>query len=936
MNANLNKTLEIEKQIPASIIKKWDSLIDILRETFNLKAGQIHIINGKEHKILSESYSDINTSTQIQEDIYRYSHYHLELNQKHNLNKTDNKFEYPLETVLNQSNDETYYEYPLYHLNGELFGTLSILHNNSNGFSEEITHLIKHTINTIELDLSIHMIDQDYKTRIKKQFQDELDFIKDNKKATIDSISLYSDKKQVYQFIFDETEAAVIIFEPIFNSTNKLIDARYIDLNPSCEEIIGYKKSEVLGKSILDVFPETEQTWFDSLEHVVKEKTRIKFEQYHKPMGKHFSVDAFLINDNSICVFFFDISIQKRLKDEIESSYKRNKSFFDSLTSAIVIFEPIFTNDKILTDLRYVDMNSINEDIIKEKKEKIIGKLLSEVFPEIHHQILDYFQLTCSKNKKNTPPPYFLLDSKYYILNTFSIENNLLAFIADDRTEEVLSKKETEESEGKYKSIFQDSTTVMMLIDPETGQIVDVNQAAEDYSGYKKEQLKTMNICQINKLDINVVLEKIRLSQSGSQTYFELKHHTADGKILDVEIYTSKLLDKGKSLLITTVHDITNKKIAEKENIKLSQVVHQSPISIVITDPNGLIEYSNPNNCKITGYKLEELIGQNPRIFKSGKFPDEKYAQLWQTIKAGGIWSGELYNKKKDGSYYWEYARITSIIDQQGRTTNYVKIGEDITSRKKLENKLQRISIKAEESERLKTSFLANMSHEIRTPLNGILGFTNLMMDDDISTEIREKYGNTIKESSEQLMMIVNDLVRISQLEAGTLNIKYSKFNINQLVNETVNLFEEECRNKNITTKLTTNFCDNYSFVSDKKRIRQVLDNLVKNAIKFTDKGQILIGVMCKKNHLQFSVEDTGIGIKPADQKIIFDRFRQLEDHYARHFGGNGLGLSISKEIIELLGGEIWVESEYGKGAKFQFTIPLEQDIEISKTLKKN
>ena len=500
--------------------------------------------------------------------------------------------------------------------------------------------------------------------------------------------------------------------------------------------------------------------------------------------------------------------------------------------------------------------------------------------------------------------------------------------VASDVTE----KKETE---NLYSRIIETTQDGFWILDRE-GTFVDVNQAAEDYSGYKKEQLKTMNICQINKLDINVVLEKIRLSQSGSQTYFELKHHTADGKILDVEIYTSKLLDKGKSLLITTVHDITNKKIAEKENIKLSQVVHQSPISIVITDPNGLIEYSNPNNCKITGYKLEELIGQNPRIFKSGKFPDEKYAQLWQTIKAGGIWSGELYNKKKDGSYYWEYARITSIIDQQGRTTNYVKIGEDITSRKKLENKLQRISIKAEESERLKTSFLANMSHEIRTPLNGILGFTNLMMDDDISTEIREKYGNTIKESSEQLMMIVNDLVRISQLEAGTLNIKYSKFNINQLVNETVNLFEEECRNKNITTKLTTNFCDNYSFVSDKKRIRQVLDNLVKNAIKFTDKGQILIGVMCKKNHLQFSVEDTGIGIKPADQKIIFDRFRQLEDHYARHFGGNGLGLSISKEIIELLGGEIWVESEYGKGAKFQFTIPLEQDIEISKTLKKN
>jgi PAS domain S-box-containing protein len=581
-------------------------------------------------------------------------------------------------------------------------------------------------------------------------------------------------------------------------------------------------------------------------------------------------------------------------------------------------------------------MNSVNEYIVKNKKENVIGKLHSEIFPETHKQLLEYFQQICDSDKKKTILSHFLLDSKYYALNIFPIGDNLLALVADDRSEEVLSKRKTEESEEKYKSIFHNSTTAMMLIDPETGQIIDVNQAAENYSGYKKEQLKTMNICQINMLDIKDVLEKMRLSQNGSQTYFELKHHTADGKILDIEVYTSKFLDKGKTLLITIVHDITNKKRAEKENIKLSQVVHQSPVSIVITDPNGLIEYSNPNNCKTTGYKIEELIGQNPRILKSGKFTNEEYSQLWKTIKADDVWIGEFYNKKKDGSFYWEYARIRSITDPEGRITNYVKIGEDITSRKKLENKLQHAKIKAEECDRLKTSFLANMSHEIRTPLNGILGFTNLIMDDDISSEIREKYGNTIKESADQLMMIIDDLVRTSQIEAGTLNIKYSKFNVLQLVNETINLFEKECHSKNITTKLITNFCKTYSCISDKKRIRQVLDNLIKNAIKFTDTGQISLSVSCKKTHLQFSIEDTGIGIKPVDQKIIFDRFRQLDTLYARQFEGNGLGLSISKEIVELLGGEIWVESEYGKGSIFQFTIPLEQDFEINETSKEN
>jgi PAS domain S-box-containing protein len=352
MKDHLNKTIEIKQPIPASIIKKWGYMIDILRETFNFKACHIHLIKGKEHKILCECYSDISRSTQIQAKITKYSQHHLELNLKHDYNKTNSRFDYPLETVLNRSNNESYYELPIYHPDGGLFGTLSILHNNTNNFNEEITHLIKHTTNTIELDLSVHMIDHDYKIRIKKQFQDELDFIGSNKKATIDSISLPADTEQAYHFIYNKMDTAVIIFSPIFNRNGKLIDARYIDMNPSSEKFMGYKKEDVLGKTILNVFPETEQAWFDKFEEVVKKKKRIKFEQYHKPLGKYFSADTFPVDNLSFCMLFFDISIEKRLKEKITSSEKRYRSFFESLTSAIVIFEPVYTIDQVLAVLK--------------------------------------------------------------------------------------------------------------------------------------------------------------------------------------------------------------------------------------------------------------------------------------------------------------------------------------------------------------------------------------------------------------------------------------------------------------------------------------------------------------------------------------------------------------------------------------------------------
>jgi len=204
--------------------------------------------------------------------------------------------------------------------------------------------------------------------------------------------------------------------------------------------------------------------------------------------------------------------------------------------------------------------------------------------------------------------------------------------------------------------------------------------------------------------------------------------------------------------------------------------------------------------------------------------------------------------------------------------------------------------------------------------LNGILGFTNLMLSDDITDEERKEYGSFVESSGNQLMMMMDNILKISTIEAGRMSVKYSTFSIHELLLEIEAYYSSEVLEKGLELKID---CKCKSLIrNDRKRIRQVLDSLIRNAVKFTDQGKITIKAECNNNMLLLSVQDTGIGIASQDHEAIFDRFRQLDGFSTREFEGAGLGLAISKEIVTLLGGEIWLESKIGEGAKFIFTIP--------------
>jgi len=385
--------------------------------------------------------------------------------------------------------------------------------------------------------------------------------------------------------------------------------------------------------------------------------------------------------------------------------------------------------------------------------------------------------------------------------------------------------------------------------------------------------------------------------------------------------------------IIGTSTNITERKEVEERLRKLSVAVEQSPAVVVVTDPSGLIEYVNPKFTQFTGYTFEEVLGKNPKVLKSGLTPQAVYEELWKTILSGRIWHGELYNRKKNGELYWEDAVISAIRNEGGEITNFVAVKEDVTEKKRLWRELIAAKERAEESDRLKTAFLANISHEIRTPMNGILGFSELLKDPDLSGAEREQYIDLIHESGHRLLHLTNELIDISRIEAGETSLHVRETSVNGMLQDLYLFFEPRASKKGLQLVCIPGLSDAESVIrTDSIKMKQILFNLIHNALKFTHEGRVDFGYFRREGLLEFFVIDSGIGIHADLQQKIFERFRQVDNSFTRQYEGAGLGLSISRAYVEMLGGTMRVESATGMGAEFTFTLPYNPPVQNDQT----
>ena len=510
---------------------------------------------------------------------------------------------------------------------------------------------------------------------------------------------------------------------------------------------------------------------------------------------------------------------------------------------------------------------------------------------------------------------------------------------------------------------------------------------------------------------------------------------------------------------IETLRDITERKLAEDSLVKLSLALEQMPVTVLITDREGIIEYVNPNFTKVTGYEADEVIGQKPSMVKSNGHPPEFIRELWDTILSGDTWRGELHNQKKNGDFYWESTSISPLKGSDGKIGHFVAVKEDITERKwaeealrksdeqirlllestaeaiyginmlgrctfanpscakmlgyghpdeligknmnllvhhphsdgtpyplgacsinrvisgeggahvdnellwrsdgtsfaaeywaypqysdgglvgavvtffditdrkRAEEKLHRAIAAAEAAACAKSDFLANMSHEIRTPMNATIGMLYLLKQTELNAR-QMNYLVKAQSASNLLLRVINDILDFSKIEAGKLDLESTTFHLGKVLDDLDNIASATIKDKGIEFNVTRAMDVPDYFCGDPLRLKQVLLNLTTNAIKFTEKGKVTVSVECVANGndwegLRFSVADTGIGMSPEQQANLFNAFSQADTSTTRKYGGSGLGLSISKQLVEMMGGSISVESDQKKGSTFSFIISL-------------
>lgn len=408
----------------------------------------------------------------------------------------------------------------------------------------------------------------------------------------------------------------------------------------------------------------------------------------------------------------------------------------------------------------------------------------------------------------------------------------------------------------------------------------------------------------------------------------------------DVELDTKRKDEIGE--LITNFDLMRSQRKINEESLRIAATAFDIHEGIIVTDHNSKILRVNNAFTNITGYSEMEVTGKTPKILQSGKHDTEFYEKIWLDITQHGQWSGEIWNKRKDGTIYPQYISITSVKDHNGNTTHYVASFLDISEtkqhQKELKSKAAELEIardKAEVASQAKSDFLATMSHEIRTPMNGVLGMAQLLSETELTAQ-QVDYLNTITLSGRNLLAIINDILDFSKIEAKKMELEPVNFNLHDCCFEVTKILNSKAREKGL--ELLFNMSPNCPVftIGDPGRLSQVLINIVGNAIKFTSHGHILLEVREQNLYpssadIRFTISDTGIGIPEEQQEKLFHAFSQADTSTTRKFGGTGLGLSICRQLVSLMGGEISVHSKEGKGSAFTFDInfPIGQSPEV-------
>jgi PAS domain S-box-containing protein len=806
---------------------------------------------------------------------------------------------------------------------------------------------------------------------------------------------IFNDRKARHILVNDITERkrAQLEYQTMIKTSRDgfwIVDAhtgKFLEVNQSYCEMIGYSHVELLQMTIPDI--EAVESYEETRQHIelIKEKGFDSFESRHKTRsGKIIDIEAsvtFIGSDiNKFFVFVKDISERKRVENEIS---KLSHAVEQSPASIIVT--------DLEGNIEYINPKTI--EITGYTKEELIGKnprmINSGEKPKEEYQQLWSTILSGKQwfgefhNKKKNGELYWesasispILNEKKKIINYVAIKEDiterkrfedtrkLLLEISQLATKHITLTSFLAEVHQKIKQIIRADNFYVALYNKADNTYsfpyhvdeydkVELNKAYDFSKGYTDFVLKSNQSLIVtpeykHEVEIDGTIKgygdelsvwlgvPFKTAEGGKpngviaiQDYKNRESYTeTDKTIMEIIAFNIGSFIERIKYMEELVHA---KEIAEESEQRSKSLIENAPDGVVIINESGKFVYVSPNAARLFGYNINEVIGHFGYEYTH---PDDLPLVL-KTIET--IINNPLQKptvnyrfRRKNGEYRWIETTFTNLLSDKainGIILNFT----DVTERRQILEDLVTAKEKAEESDRLKSAFLSNMSHEIRTPMNGILGFTELLLEPDLNSEEKDRYIKIVHKSGQRMLNTVTDIVEISKIEAGLVQLNLTETDVNGKMEELFRFFKPEADKKGIKLSLTTLLPEALNnTTTDQNKLYSILTNLIKNAIKYTDEGTIEFG--CKtvssvhEPMILFYIKDSGIGIPADRQEAIFDRFIQADITDTRAFQGSGLGLAISKSYVEMLGGSIWVESipdgkSGGKGSTFYFTLPL-------------
>lgn len=778
-----------------------------------------------------------------------------------------------------------------------------------------------------------------YEARLSRFGDDKVLVIVSNISWRVKADRALRQSEENYRSLFYNSPDGYLIFR----------EGRFVDCNNVAEEMIGYDRSDLIGKTPDMISPEYQPNGKRSEDYVVEVvresfvKGHHAFEWVHRRSdGSDMLVQVKsavmeLDNDKVLVISWRDITQQRKSENQIRK------------LSQVVEQSPVFV---VITDregiIEYVNASFLKKtgythDEVTGQNPRILqsGHHSREFYQDLWTTIIsgkEWSGRICNRTKNGE-----LYWEHAYIIPITDGKGDIINFVGikEDITEQMKISRAIEESEERLNYAQELASMGSWELDVETGRVSWSRNyyrlLGEDPSRppLSIEEMK-LRIHPDDRELFDSELQKMKQRRPPGKLIFRLI--MPGGYIKWIRANIVPQLDGDRLVSVRGISiDITERMENEAEIRKLSTAIEQSPVVFLIKDLDGIITYVSPAFSMLTGYSFDEIRGKHVSILRAEKTYDTVYDDLWQTVQAGRTWNAEWFGRKKNGEEYPERVTISPILDKTGRIISYLAIKEDLTIQKKIQQE-QIARQAAEQANRAKSVFLANMSHEIRTPLNAIIGFSQILKRDAALPENQREQVQTILRSGEHLLSLINDVLDLSKIEAGHKRLINADFCLDDLLDSLEKMFRIRIRDKGLQLIVERHRSLPEFVNADESKLRQVLINLLGNAIKFTKKGRVTArfragrvpesdAKCCFEEagciHLNVEIEDTGPGIPDEDQAQIFESFHQSAA--SREAGGTGLGLTISRNLIEMMGGSIAVESRLGEGSIFRFHVPVKQ-----------